>query len=74
MSHTNKQRFETLMVHAGQEPDPATNSRAVPIYATSSYVFNDADHGARLFSLKVYKAAVHDQDCYLGLQKDTQKY
>ena len=46
-------RFETLMVHGGQEPDAATNARAVPIYATSSYVFDDAEHGARLFSLKV---------------------
>lgn len=46
-------RFETLMVHGGQEPDAATNARAVPIYATSSYTFDDAEHGARLFSLKV---------------------
>jgi hypothetical protein len=36
-------------VHAGQMPDPATNSRAVPIYATTSYVFNDSKHGADLF-------------------------
>ncbi|MCY3487278.1 MAG: PLP-dependent transferase, partial [Bacteroidetes bacterium] len=43
--------FETLQVHAGQEPDPATNARAVPIYATTSYVFNDTDHGANLFAL-----------------------
>lgn len=44
--------FDTLQVHAGQEPDPATGSRAVPIYQTSSYVFNDADHAANLFALK----------------------
>ncbi len=46
--------FETLQVHAGQEPDPATNARAVPIYATTSYVFNDTDHGANLFALKEF--------------------
>ena len=48
------QRFETLQLHAGQEPDPVTNSRAVPIYQTSSYVFNDVDHGANLFGLKEF--------------------
>ncbi len=48
------QRFETLQLHAGQEPDPATNSRAVPIYQTSSYVFNDVEHGANLFGLKEF--------------------
>ncbi|WP_269611366.1 O-acetylhomoserine aminocarboxypropyltransferase/cysteine synthase family protein [Prochlorococcus marinus] len=48
------QRFETLQLHAGQVPDPATNSRAVPIYQTSSYVFNDVDHGANLFGLKEF--------------------
>lgn len=44
--------FETIALHGGQVPDPATNSRAVPIYQTSSYVFNDTDHAADLFSLK----------------------
>jgi O-acetylhomoserine (thiol)-lyase len=44
---------ETLAVHAGQEPDPATNSRAVPIYQTTSYVFDDTEHAADLFALKV---------------------
>lgn len=44
--------FETLQLHAGHTPDPATNSRAVPIYATTSFVFNDSAHGARLFGLK----------------------
>jgi len=48
------QRFETLQLHAGQVPDPTTNSRAVPIYQTSSYVFNDVDHGANLFGLKEF--------------------
>jgi O-acetylhomoserine (thiol)-lyase len=55
MSSNGKQRqyrFETLQLHAGQKPDPATNSRAVPIYQTTSYVFNDAEHAATLFALK----------------------
>ncbi|GAB3226412.1 O-acetylhomoserine aminocarboxypropyltransferase/cysteine synthase [Algoriphagus aestuariicola] len=47
-------RFETLQLHAGQTPDPATNSRAVPIYQTTSYVFNSAEHGANLFGLKEF--------------------
>ncbi|KAK3671078.1 Homocysteine/cysteine synthase [Recurvomyces mirabilis] len=45
-------KFETLQLHAGQEPDPTTKSRAVPIYATTSFVFDDSAHGARLFGLK----------------------
>jgi len=48
------QKFETLQLHAGQEPDPTTNARAVPIYATTSYNFNDSAHGARLFGLKEF--------------------
>ena len=51
---TRKYRFETLQVHAGQTPAPGTNARAVPIYQTTSYTFNDADHGARLFALKEF--------------------
>ncbi len=47
-------RFETLQLHAGQKPDPTTNSRAVPIYQTTSYVFNDATHAANLFGLKAF--------------------
>ncbi len=47
-------RFETLQLHAGQSPDTATNSRAVPIYQTTSYVFNSAEHGANLFALKEF--------------------
>jgi len=47
-------RFETLQLHAGQTPDPTTNSRAVPIYQTTSYVFNSAEHGANLFGLKEF--------------------
>ncbi|EWM23757.1 o-acetylhomoserine o-acetylserine sulfhydrylase [Nannochloropsis gaditana] len=45
-------RFETLQVHAGQSPDPHSLSRAVPIYASSSFVFRDHEHGARLFALE----------------------
>jgi len=45
-------RFDTLQVHAGQKPDPATGSRSVPIYQTTSYVFNSAEHAANLFALK----------------------
>jgi O-acetylhomoserine (thiol)-lyase len=47
-------RFETLQVHAGQEPAPGTNARAVPIYQTSSYTFNDTEHAARLFGLQEF--------------------
>lgn len=46
--------FDTLQLHAGQSPAPGTNARAVPIYATTSYTFNDADHGANLFALKEF--------------------
>ncbi|TCD60646.1 Homocysteine synthase, partial [Steccherinum ochraceum] len=44
--------FETLQLHAGQEVDPATNARAPPIYASTSFVFNDSLHGAELFALR----------------------
>ncbi len=47
-------RFETLQLHAGQQPDPATNARAVPIYQTTSYVFNNSEHGAKLFALQEF--------------------
>jgi O-acetylhomoserine (thiol)-lyase len=46
--------FETLQLHAGQEADPTTGSRAVPIYQTTSYVFQNAEHGANLFALKEF--------------------
>ncbi|HUK76295.1 MAG TPA: homocysteine synthase [Thermoleophilia bacterium] len=46
--------FETIALHGGQKPDPATNARAVPIYQTTSYVFNDADHAAALFGLREF--------------------
>lgn len=51
---TQQLKFETLQVHAGQEADPTTGSRAVPIYQTSSFVFNSAEHGANLFALKEF--------------------
>ncbi len=46
--------LDTLALHAGQEPDPTTGSRAVPIYQTTSYVFKDTDHAANLFGLKEF--------------------
>lgn len=56
MSESKKRsfRYETLQVHAGQSPAPGTNARAVPIYQTTSYTFNNADHGANLFALKEF--------------------
>jgi O-acetylhomoserine/O-acetylserine sulfhydrylase len=50
----NNLRFETLQLHAGQQIDPTTKSRAVPIYQTSSYAFNNSEHAANLFSLKEF--------------------
>lgn len=47
-------RFETLQLHAGQEIDPTTRSRAVPIYQTTSFTFKDSEHGANLFALKEF--------------------
>jgi len=49
-----KLHFETLQLHAGQQADPTTNSRATPIYQTSSYVFKNAEHAANLFALKEF--------------------
>jgi OAH/OAS sulfhydrylase len=51
-SQQNDWRYETLQVHAGQESDPVTGARAVPIYQTTSYVFESAEHGASLFALE----------------------
>ncbi len=53
MADTNY-KLGTLALHAGQEPDPTTGARAVPIYQTTSYVFNDTDHAARLFALEEF--------------------
>jgi len=53
-TENNRLKFETLQLHAGQEPDPTTGSRAVPIYQTTSYVFKDSKHAANLFGLKEF--------------------
>ena len=50
----NNPGFATLSVHAGAQPDPATGARVTPIYQTTAYVFNDADHAAALFGLKQF--------------------
>ena len=54
MAKPKKYRFETLQLHAGQAPDTATNARAVPIYQTTSYTFDDTEHAATLFALKEF--------------------
>jgi len=51
---TDSYRPETIALHGGQKPDPSTNARAVPIYQTSSYVFQDTAHAARLFGLQEF--------------------
>jgi len=51
---SNQLQFDTLQVHAGQEPAAGTNARAVPIFSSTSYTFNDTDHAANLFSLKEF--------------------
>ncbi len=50
----SKPGLATMALHAGQEPDPATGARAVPIFSTTSYVFHDTDHAANLFALKEF--------------------
>jgi OAH/OAS sulfhydrylase len=54
MSNKPNYRFETLQLHAGQTPAPGTNARAVPIYQTTSYTFDSAEHGAKLFALQQF--------------------
>jgi O-acetylhomoserine (thiol)-lyase len=54
MPEPDQRHFATLAVHAGQSPDPATGARAVPIYQTTSYVFQDSDHAGRLFALQEF--------------------
>lgn len=54
MTEEKKYLAETIALHGGQEPDPTTNARAVPIYQTTSYLFNDAEHAANLFALKEF--------------------
>ncbi|KAG8895713.1 Homocysteine synthase, partial [Tulasnella sp. 408] len=46
--------FDTLQLHAGQTPDPTTNARAVPVYASTSFVFNNSEHAADLFGLRAF--------------------
>src|SRR3954462_2881362 len=65
--------FATLAVHAGAQPDPTTDAGVTPIYQTTSFVFNDADHAASLFGLQAFgniytrisnpTAAVLEEDC-----------
>lgn len=54
MSNTPHAGTETIALHGGQAPDTATNARAVPIYQTTSYVFNSVEHAASLFGLKEF--------------------
>src|SRR5512145_1556481 len=54
MTQTTSQGLGTLCLHAGQVADPTTHSRAVPIYATSSYLFDSTEHAANLFALKEF--------------------
>ena len=52
MSDTKNMAFETLQIHAGSAPDPATGARQTPIYQTTAFAFRDADHAAKLFNLE----------------------
>ncbi len=54
MSAERKPGFNTLAIHAGAHPDPATGARATPIYQTTSYVFENVDHAAALFNLETF--------------------
>ena len=55
--------FDTKQIHAGQSPDVATNARALPIYQTTSYTFNDTTHAANLFDLQAkYAEVIDDQE------------
>ncbi len=54
MTYKKTLQYETLQIHAGQDADPTTGARALPIYQTSSYVFDNAEHGANLFALKEF--------------------
>jgi O-acetylhomoserine (thiol)-lyase len=63
---SNDWRFETTQIHAGAQPDPVTNSRATPIYQTTSYVFNNSDHAANLFALSEFG------NIYTRIQNPTQ--
>ena len=66
MSDTSAWKFETKQVHAGARPDPVTNARATPIYQTTSYVFNSAEHAQNLFALAEFG------NIYTRIQNPTQ--
>ena len=66
MSAPENWRFETKQIHSGARPDPVTNARATPIYQTTSYVFNNADHAANLFALAEFG------NIYTRIQNPTQ--
>ena len=59
-------RLDTLSLHAGQRPDPATGARATPIYQTASYVFKDTDHAASIFNSSVVLTEVENFGAALG--------
>ncbi len=63
---TDSWKFETLQIHAGAQPDPVTNARATPVYRTTAYVFNDADHAKNLFALAEFG------NIYTRIQNPTQ--
>lgn len=67
---SRKLRFDTLQLHAGQQPDPTTGSRAVPIYQTTSYNFKDSEHAANLFGLRefgnIYTRIMNPTTMYLS--------
>ena len=56
--------FDTLQVHAGQQVDPTTGSRAVPLYQTTSFQFKDADHAANLFGLREFGNNESNHRCF----------
>ncbi len=59
-------KFETKQIHSGAQPDPVTNARATPIYQTTSYVFNNAEHAKNLFALAEFG------NIYTRIQNPTQ--
>ncbi|MER3394140.1 MAG: PLP-dependent transferase, partial [Microcella pacifica] len=59
-------KFETQQIHAGAQPDPVTNARATPVYRTTAYVFNDAEHAKNLFALAEFG------NIYTRIQNPTQ--
>lgn len=63
---TGNYQFETLQIHAGAQPDPVTNARATPVYRTTAYVFNDAEHAKNLFALAEFG------NIYTRIQNPTQ--